>query len=210
MKHSNFAVRGRFRLMVRWEQGDPCISFADKSWHASPHAFMKALEPENVDVPFCGSFYVAHAHGDVINAVELHKSLDRMYRIYGIAQTIELERVVLNALARATLRREWCLFAGFRRPIGSGKRYSVELDCVVVNLLECGPVVRRPCNRAPVGMVGLEREDRNRLKRCLRLPRSTNFASAGERRLHATRTRAAKNTINCATIQHEFDLIKSA
>jgi hypothetical protein len=70
-----------------------------------------------------------------------------MYRIYGIAQTIEVERIVLNALASATLRREWCLFAGFRRPIGSDKRYSVELDCVVVNLLECRPVVLRPFSK---------------------------------------------------------------
>jgi len=51
MKHSNFAVPGRFRLFVRWEQGDPGISFADKSWHPIPHAIMKPLESENVDVP---------------------------------------------------------------------------------------------------------------------------------------------------------------
>ena len=72
MKHSNFAVRGRFRLMVRGEQGDPGISFADKSWHAIPHAFMKSLESKNVDVPIGRSFDVAHAHGYVINAFELH------------------------------------------------------------------------------------------------------------------------------------------
>ena len=31
MKHSNFAMCGRFRLLVRGEQGDPGISFANKS-----------------------------------------------------------------------------------------------------------------------------------------------------------------------------------
>jgi len=51
MKHSNFAVRGRFRLMVGREQGEPGISFADKSWHSIPHGIMKPLESENVDVP---------------------------------------------------------------------------------------------------------------------------------------------------------------
>ena len=98
MKHSNFAVCGRFRLLVRGEQGDPGISFADESWHAIPHAIMKSLEPENVDVPFGRSFNVAHAHGYVINAFELHEMLDRIYRI---AETIKVERVVLNALASA-------------------------------------------------------------------------------------------------------------
>jgi hypothetical protein len=72
MKHSNFAVRGRFRLMVRGEQGHPGISFADKSWHAIPHAFMKSLEAENLDVPVGRSFNVAHAYGYVINSLELH------------------------------------------------------------------------------------------------------------------------------------------
>jgi len=76
MKHSNFAMPGRFRLLVRGKQGDPCISFADKSWHAIPHAIMKSLEPENVDVPFGRSFDVAHAHGYVINTFELHEMLD--------------------------------------------------------------------------------------------------------------------------------------
>jgi hypothetical protein len=33
---------------------------------------MKSLEPENVDVPFGRSFNVAHAHGYMINAFELH------------------------------------------------------------------------------------------------------------------------------------------
>jgi hypothetical protein len=51
MKHSNFSMRGRFRLLVRGEQGDPGVSFADKSWHSIPHAIMKPLESENVDVP---------------------------------------------------------------------------------------------------------------------------------------------------------------
>ena len=99
MKHSNFAMRGRFRLLVRGEQGDPSISFANESRYAVPHAIMKSLEPEDVDVPFGRSFDVAHAHGYVINTFELHGMLDRMYRIYRIAQTIKVERVVLNALA---------------------------------------------------------------------------------------------------------------
>src|SRR5882757_254421 len=81
MKHSNFAVCRRFRLFVRGKQGDPGISFADKSWHPIPHAFVKPLEPENVDVPFGRAFNVAHAHGYVINTFELHKMLDRIYRI---------------------------------------------------------------------------------------------------------------------------------
>jgi hypothetical protein len=98
VKHSNLAVCGRFRLVVRGEQGDPGVSFANKSWHAIPHAIMKPLEPENVDVPFGRSFNVAHAHGYVINTFELHQMLDRMFRI---AQTIKVERVVLNALASA-------------------------------------------------------------------------------------------------------------
>ena len=101
MKHSNFAVRGRFRFLVRGEQGDPGISLADKGWHAIPHAIMKPLEPENVDLPFGGSFNVAHAHGYVINAFELHEMLDRIYRT---TKTIKVERVVLNALASAVGR----------------------------------------------------------------------------------------------------------
>ena len=87
--------------MVRGEQGDPGISSADKGWHAVPQALMKPLEPENVDVPIGGSFDVAHAHRDVINSFELHEMLDRMYIIYRIAETIKVERVVLNALATA-------------------------------------------------------------------------------------------------------------
>jgi hypothetical protein len=81
MKHSNFAMRGRFRLLVRWEQGDPCVSFADKSRHAVPHAIVKSLEPENIDVPFGRSFNVADAHSYVINSFELHEMLDRIYKI---------------------------------------------------------------------------------------------------------------------------------
>src|SRR5437762_7776269 len=96
MKHSNFAVRRRFRFLVRGEQGDSCISFCDKSWHTIPHAIIKSLEPENVDVPFGRSFDVAHAHGYVIDTFELHEMLDRIYRI-----KIKVERVVLNALASA-------------------------------------------------------------------------------------------------------------
>jgi len=72
MKHSNFAVRGRFRLLIRREQGDPGISFANESRHTIPHAFVKSLEPENVDVPCGRPFNVAHAHGYMINAFELH------------------------------------------------------------------------------------------------------------------------------------------
>jgi hypothetical protein len=98
MKHSNFAMRGRFWLLVRREQGDPGISFADKRWHPIPHAIMKPLEPENVDVPFGRSFDVAHAHGYVINTFKFHEMLDRIYRI---AETIKVERVVLNALVSA-------------------------------------------------------------------------------------------------------------
>jgi hypothetical protein len=74
MKHSNFAVPGRFRLFVRGEQGDPGIPFADKRWHPIPHAFVKPLKPEDVDVPFGGSFNVAHAHGYVINTFEVEHS----------------------------------------------------------------------------------------------------------------------------------------
>src|SRR4029453_18890684 len=104
MKHSNFAVCRPFRFLVRGEQGDPGISFANKSRHAIPHAIMNSLEPEDVDVPFGRAFNVAHAHGYVINSFELHEILDRMYRI---AHTIKVERVVLNALASAV--------GGFRR-----------------------------------------------------------------------------------------------
>src|SRR6266566_3771644 len=98
MKHSNFAVCRRFRLLVRREQGDPGVSFANKSRHAIPHAIVKSLEPENVDVPFGRSFDVAHAHGYMINTFELHEMLDRIYRI---AETIKVERFVLKALANA-------------------------------------------------------------------------------------------------------------
>ena len=116
MKHSNFAVCGRFRLLVRGEQGDPGISFADKSWHPIPHAIMKSLEPENVDVPFGRSFNVAHAHGYVINTFELHEMLDRIYRI---AETIKVERVVLNALASA---RTGSVIYPIRSKVSSGHR----------------------------------------------------------------------------------------
>jgi hypothetical protein len=96
MKHSNFSVCRRFRFLVRGEQGDSGISFADKSWHPIPHAIVKSLEPENVDVPFGRAFNVAHAHGYVINTFELHEMLDRIYRI-----KIKVKRVVLNALPGA-------------------------------------------------------------------------------------------------------------
>src|SRR5712671_1689319 len=98
MKHSNFAVCRRFRLFVRGEQGDPGVSFANKSRYAIPHTIMKSLEPENVDVPFGRSFDVAHAHGYMIDTFELHEMLDRIYRI---AEMINVERVVLKALASA-------------------------------------------------------------------------------------------------------------
>jgi len=78
MKHPNFAVRGRFHLLGRWEQGDSSISFANESRHAIPHAVMKPFESENVDVPFGGSFDVADTHCDVINSFELH-DLSKLY-----------------------------------------------------------------------------------------------------------------------------------
>jgi hypothetical protein len=84
MKHSNFAMRRCFRLLVRRKQSDAGISFADKSWHPIPHAIMKPLESENVDVPLGGLFNVAHAHRDVINSFEFHEMLDRIYRILWI------------------------------------------------------------------------------------------------------------------------------
>src|SRR5215469_12486144 len=88
MKHSNFALRGRFRLLVRGKQGDPRISFSDKGWHAVPHAVVKPLEPENVDVPFGGALDVAHAHRYMVDTFEFHRILDRMYRIYRTRRSI--------------------------------------------------------------------------------------------------------------------------
>jgi|SRR5215468_514694 len=52
MKHSNFAVRRRLRFLVRRKQGESGFSFANESGDTVPHAFVKPLEPENVDVPF--------------------------------------------------------------------------------------------------------------------------------------------------------------
>jgi hypothetical protein len=98
MKHSNFAVPGRFRLLIRGEQSDPGVSFANKSRDAIPHAIMKVLEPENIDVPFGRALDVAHAHGYMINTFELHEMFGRIYRI---PETIKVERVVLNASATA-------------------------------------------------------------------------------------------------------------
>src|SRR5207245_10072904 len=72
MKHSNLAVCGRFRLLVRGEQGNPGISFTDKSWHTVPHTFVEPLESENVDVPFGRAFDIAHAHRYVINSFKFH------------------------------------------------------------------------------------------------------------------------------------------
>jgi len=82
MKHSNFAVCGRFRLRVGREQGEPGVAFPDKSWHPIPHAIVKPLEPKDVDVPLGRSFDVAHAHCYMVNAFEFHGILDRIYRIY--------------------------------------------------------------------------------------------------------------------------------
>jgi hypothetical protein len=109
MKHSNFALRRRFRLLFSGEQGDPGVSFAYKSWHTIPHAFVKSLEPENVDVPFGRSFNVAHAHGYVINTFELHEMLDRIYRIrrddkggtrcpQRVGKWLRLCRLILNSI----------------------------------------------------------------------------------------------------------------
>src|SRR5215469_11606143 len=39
---------------------------------------MKSLEPENVDVPFGGSFDVTHAHGHVINSFKSHKKTPKI------------------------------------------------------------------------------------------------------------------------------------
>src|SRR5262249_52453472 len=97
MKHSNFALRRRFRFLVGREQREPGIAFADKSWHPVPHAIVKPLEPENVDVPFGGALDVAHAHSYVINAFEFHGILNRMYRIYLITgATRRRERALEN------------------------------------------------------------------------------------------------------------------
>jgi hypothetical protein len=76
MKHSNFTMCRGFRFLVRWKQGDPGISFANKSRHAVPHAVVKALESENVNVPLGRPFDVSHAHGYVINAFELHEMVN--------------------------------------------------------------------------------------------------------------------------------------
>ena len=65
-----------FRFLVRWKQGDPGISFANKSRHAVPHAFVKSLEPENFDVPPSRALNIAHSESYVIEAFELHKTLN--------------------------------------------------------------------------------------------------------------------------------------
>src|SRR6516162_4659196 len=77
MKHSNFAVCGRFRLIIGREQREPGVSCANESWDTIPHAFVKSLETENVDVPFGRSFNVADAHGHMINAFELHEKTSK-------------------------------------------------------------------------------------------------------------------------------------
>jgi hypothetical protein len=41
----------------------------------------------------------------MINSFELHEMLDRLYRIYRIAEMLTVERVVLNALAIAAFSR---------------------------------------------------------------------------------------------------------
>jgi hypothetical protein len=62
---------------------------------------MKSLEPENVDVPFGRALDVAHAHGYMINTFEFHGMLDRMYRIYRIAEMIKVERVGISCSSAA-------------------------------------------------------------------------------------------------------------
>ena len=100
MKHSNFAVRGRFWLLVRGEQRDAGISFANESRHAIPHPVMEPLESKNVDVPSGRAIDVPHAHRDVIDSFELHDVLDRMYRIYRIGQTIRSNALATTAASR--------------------------------------------------------------------------------------------------------------
>ena len=108
MKHSNFAVRGRFRLLVRREQGDPGISFANKSWHPIPHPIMKPLKSEDVDVPFGRSFDVANTHRDVINAFELHASLGGIYRIAQVeAINARTHRTPKGGSVVLTTRQTW-------------------------------------------------------------------------------------------------------
>ena len=77
MKYSEFPVTWRRRFCIRacGEQRNPSISFPDEGRHAVPHAFMKALEPENLDIPFHGSLDVAHAESYMINSFELHRKL---------------------------------------------------------------------------------------------------------------------------------------
>jgi hypothetical protein len=79
MKHSNFAMCGCFRLLVRGEQGDSGVSFANESRHSIPHAIVKPLEPEDLDVPLSRSFNVAHTHSYMVNTFEFHAILDRIY-----------------------------------------------------------------------------------------------------------------------------------
>jgi hypothetical protein len=141
------------------------------------------------------------------------------------------------------LRREWCLVAGLRRPLGSSKRDSVKLDRVVVELLECGRVVARSLSKIGVfavvflidfGIAHIVKNDlitfdvpptiaiqprvvphRDRAQLVwlgsnvnivtdsggvCAFHEPTKLASVGERRLHATRTTAADNTIKRATI----------
>ena len=83
VKHSKFAMtwRCRFCIRLRGEQRNPGISFTDKSRHAVPHAFVKTLEPEDVDIPIGRALNIAHTHGYVINSLKLHKALDRIYKI---------------------------------------------------------------------------------------------------------------------------------
>src|SRR5213080_888999 len=75
VKHPKFAVtkRGRFCLRLGGEQRNPSVSFANKSRHAIPHAFMKSLKPENLRVPFHRSLDVAYPESYVINSFQLHE-----------------------------------------------------------------------------------------------------------------------------------------
>jgi hypothetical protein len=76
VKHSDFAAIWWFCLLARREQRKPSIPFANKSWHAVPHAFIKPLEPENFGVPFRRSLDIAHADGDMIDSFKFHDLSD--------------------------------------------------------------------------------------------------------------------------------------
>src|SRR5207248_4763700 len=94
VKHPKFAVtkRGRFCLRLGGEQRNPSVSFANKSRHAIPHAFMKSLKPENLRVPFHRSLDVAYSESYVINSFQLHEGnlqncFDQTKESCGVAST---------------------------------------------------------------------------------------------------------------------------